>query len=300
MSTYLITGGAGHIGSTLGDALIARGDSVVVVDSFLTGRRENVNPEAVLLATQNGEFFHVARLLDQLGPFDGIFHLASSVGVNEVLRDPAFAVQNIINPAYDVCRWAAGIKTVLASSSEVYGTSSRPMEETDTLSIGPGPRWSYAAAKLATESLDPRLVVARIFNTIGPRQRSGVVATFVKEAIAGEPLIVHSNAARSFSCVNDTVSGLITLMDKAPHGIYNVGANNHSSISVLAWTIRELTGSTSTIVHTNGYPYDDIFNRIPNLDKLKALGWSQQWDLDKTLRWIVAEKVRENADVQLR
>ncbi len=299
MSTYLITGGAGHIGSTLGDALIARGDSVVVVDNFMTGRIENVNPEAALVENPFGNFMDVAGILDRIGPFDGVFHLASSVGVNEVLRNPAFAVQNIINPAYDVCRWGKGIRTVLASSSEVYGTSSRPMEETDTLSIGPGPRWSYAAAKLATESLSPSLIVARIFNTIGPRQRSGVVPTFIDAALAGNPLIIHSSTARSFSCVKDTVSGLMTLMDKADPGIYNVGASNHESITSLAWKIREIVGSESAIVHGDK-PQDDIYNRIPNLDKLKALGWSQQWDLDKTLRWIVAEKVRENADVQLR
>lgn len=295
MSTYLITGGAGHIGSTLGDALIARGDRVVVVDTFLTGRWENVNSQANVVPVSSGCFDDVIDELAYIAPFDGIFHLASSVGVQDVLKDPAFAVSNIINPAYDVCKWGKGIRTVIASSSEVYGSSSAPLTESMTCSIRPGPRWSYAAAKLATESMAPDLIVARIFNTIGPRQRSGVVPAFIEAALTGKPFRILSPSARSFACVHDTVAGLITLMDKATPGIYNVGANNRSTILSLVWKIAAITNCQLEIIYEDAV--DDIYDRIPNLDKIKALGWTQQWDLDKTLRWIVAEKIAARQQV---
>lgn len=294
---YLVTGGAGFIGSHLVDALKSRGHHVCVIDDLSTGLKSNVHPHCQFFDMDAGRLDLMMSNLKPLFPFDGIFHLASTVGVPKVVADPGYAAWNIVNSAYQ----AAMIrefhpalmrpKLVLVSSSEVYGHRAGLLNERLSADIPAGPRWSYAAAKLATETIAPDVVVARIFNTIGPRQRPEfgmVVPRFMKAAATGLPLQVYTpNAFRSFACVDDTVSGLLQLMATAEPGIYNVGGVNRISIGDLAEKVNALFGNKSTIdiCRPPSERLNDIDDRQPDLSKLQSLGWVQRWDLDETLEW---------------
>lgn len=292
---YLVTGGAGFIGSWLVDALIEHGHTVDVVDNLSTGLLSNVNRRAV---------FHDLDLAITMGPdfpFDGVFHLASSVGVEKIYQNPGYAAWNIVNSAWNVCRsvkrHGSRTRLVLVSTSEVYGHCVGALREEYECRIAPGPRWAYAAAKLATETMAADAVVARIFNTIGPRQRPDygmVVPRFIKAALNHDPLPLFSDyALRTFGSVKDTVAGLITLMDRATPGIYNIAgpATNRVSIGFLAEEIIRICKSNSTISLVNA-PYknwDDIADRQASTEKLQALGWKALHDLRETLEWTVAE-----------
>jgi UDP-glucose 4-epimerase len=243
---HLITGGAGFIGSHLAEALVGRGDEVIVVDDFSTGSPENLaalrgHPRLDLV---KGDILDLPELEYLIGKADLVFHLAAAVGVELVVHDPVRTIVTNVHGTERVLRGAArhGKLAIIASTSEVYGKSDRErFAEQDDLLIGPPThsRWSYACSKLLDEffamafhrSQKLSVIVARFFNTVGPRQtgRYGMVLPrFVRRALAGEPLQVYGDGrqSRCFCHVADTVRALLALAAKpeAVGRVFNIGS----------------------------------------------------------------------------
>ena len=256
---YLITGGAGFIGGHLAERLLGMGRRVLVLDDLSTGRYENVSalegrPEFELRVASVTDPEAVERCVVAC---DAVFHLASAVGVKLVVDEPVKTIETIVNGTDVVLRLARYRRRVLlTSSSEVYGKGSRvPFSEGDDCVIGPTTtrRWAYACHKMLDEFLalahwhQARLpvVVARLFNTVGPRQtgRYGmVIPRFVAQAIAGEPITVYGDGTQSrcFAHVRDVVAALIALMDhpEVRGEVFNVGNDEEVTILELAERIR--------------------------------------------------------------
>ena len=308
----LITGGAGFIGSHLAERLLGQGERVVVIDDFSTGSRENLASVAddpnltVIETTVTG-----CESLDSIVADSGyVFHLAAVVGVDLVVQSPIRTIETNLKSTEIMLEAAAPNCTplLLPSSSEVYGKSSREgFSETDDLLIGPPTlgRWSYACSKLMDEFLalafhaerQLPVTVARIFNTVGPRQtgRYGMVLPrFVEAAKAGEPLRVFGDGqqSRCFCHVSDTVEALLHLAkcDRAPGGVFNIGGTEEVSILNLAKRVIELTVSTSKIElvpYAEAYDsgFEDMQRRKPVVDKLEAFtGFRPATQLDEIVR----------------
>ena len=305
---YLVTGGAGFIGSHLVEALLARGDDVHVVDDLSTGRAANLEPfkasprfHYVVDSVMNYRL--TAEMVDNA---DVVFHLAAAVGVFLVLESPVRTIETNIRGTEIVLTHAAKKrrKVVLTSTSEVYGSStSARFRETDDLVLGPptAARWSYACSKALDECLALAhhreralpVVIARIFNTVGPRQtgRYGmVVPRFVAQALAGVPITVYGDGTqtRAFIDVDDTVRALIALADddRAVGGIFNVGSDDEITIGSLAERVQQLVNPQAEITHV---PYEqayapgfsDLLRRVPDISKLRALiGFEPTLDID--------------------
>jgi len=292
----LITGGAGFIGSHLTGRLLGQGERVVVIDDFSTGSRANLASvaEDPNLTVIEGSVTDCGALGQLVADSGFVFHLAAAVGVDLVVQSPIRTIETNLKSTEAILETAAPNRTplLLPSSSEVYGKSSREgFAETDDLLIGPPTlgRWSYACSKLMDEFLalafhaerQLPVTVARIFNTVGPRQtgRYGMVLPrFVEAAQAGEPLRVFGNGqqSRCFCHVDDTVEALLRLAkcDRAPGGVFNIGSTEEVSILALAKRVIELTGSQSEIELV---PYDEAYDagfedmqrRKPIVDKLE-------------------------------
>ena len=318
---YLVTGGAGFIGSHLCEALLSSGGSVTVVDDLSTGRESNL--DAARSAHGDRLTFVQATVTDALaglpaGRFDGIFHLAAAVGVRLVVEDPARAAETNIFETSAVLSYAARSRTptLLASSSEVYGKGIRaPFREEDDLVFGPPTvsRWSYGLSKAIDEQLALAhaqrdalpVVVARFFNTVGPRQRGRygmVLPRFVTAALAGEPLEIHGNGrqVRCFCDVRDVAAALPRLLaDVACHGrVFNVGGDRPVTIEDLADAVLRVTGSRSPlnrIPHSQvfGESFEDLAIRVPDISRIRAaIGFDPSITLDRTIADIAAECVR--------
>ncbi len=308
----LITGGAGFIGSHLVERLLGQGKSVTVIDDFSTGTQANLaavanNPNLTMIeSTVTG--------CEQLGLLVAkscyVFHLAAAVGVDFVMQSPIRTIETNLKATEAILEAAAPNQTpmLLPSSSEVYGKSSREdFAETDDLLIGPPTlgRWSYACSKLMDEFLalafhaerQLPVVVARIFNTVGPRQtgRYGMVLPrFIEAAKANEPLRVFGNGqqSRCFAHVNDTVEALLHLAkcDRAAGGVFNIGSTQEVTILALAKRVIELTGSNSEIeivpydeAYDNGF--EDMQRRKPFIEKLESFtGFRPVTPLDDIIR----------------
>jgi UDP-glucose 4-epimerase len=318
MPSYLVTGGAGFIGSHLCEALLARGHRVIALDDLSTGRRDNI---AHLEA--NGRFLlTVGSIADraQLDPLvagtDAVFHLAAAVGVRLVVENPARTIEtNVLGTAAVLESASTYTKPVLlTSSSEVYGKSAKvPFSENDDLVFGNTGigRWSYGCSKAVGEYLalafarETRLpvIIARLFNTVGPRQTGKygmVLPTFVRQALKGEPLTVHGDGTqrRCFCAVADVVAALIALLENPASAgqVVNIGSEEEISIGELAERVRALAGSSSPIVQV---PYDqawddqfeDMQRRVPNLDRVRALiGFSCHQTLDDMIRAVTTHE----------
>jgi UDP-glucose 4-epimerase len=295
---YLITGGAGFIGSHLSEALLDRGDEVFVLDDLSTGSVENIRH----LKTNNR--FHyifdsimnkhlLAELVDES---DAIFHLAAAVGVRLIVESPVRTIETNVHGTQNVLDAASKKKKLVftASTSEVYGKSDKvPFHEDADLVLGPTSkgRWSYAASKALDEFLalafwkEKKLpvVVARFFNTVGPRQtgRYGMVLpNFVRQALASEPITVYGSGrqSRCFCDVRDCVQAVLRLIgnDHAVGEVVNIGSTEEVSIEDLAGLVKQRAKSDSPITHV---PYDrayepgfeDMPRRVPSLDKLELL-----------------------------
>ena len=310
---YLITGGAGFIGSHLTERLLADGHQVAVIDDLSTGRIKNL---AAALDTPGFQFVE-GNVEDSpdLGALvaeaDMVFHLAAAVGVDLVVRDPVRTIETNVHGTENVFHHAraGGTRVLLASTSEVYGRAQREVfNETDDLLIGAPThyRWSYAASKALDEFLafayykENKLqpVVVRLFNTVGPRQtgRYGMVLPrFVEQALRGLPLRVFGdgNQTRCFCHVADTVRALVALEaePRAVGNIFNIGTQDSISINELARQVVAETGSTSTIVHVpyeEAYEpgFEDMQHRMPDISKLNHLvGWTPR----KSLSVIIQE-----------
>jgi len=317
----LITGGAGFIGSHLAEYLIAQGQMVHVVDDLSTGSIENLDP-----LRKHPDFGHtvadvrdepiLAELVDRA---DVIYHLAAAVGVRLIVESPVRTIETNIGCTEVILKLAnkKRKKVVLASTSEVYGKNDEvPFKESHDLVLGPTDkaRWSYACSKAIDEFLALAyhrsrglpVVVARLFNTVGPRQtgRYGMVLpNFVRQALTGQPITVFGDGrqSRCFSYVGEVVECLTALAScRAAEGkVVNVGSRREISISELAKLVKEMTGSTSEIVYV---PYDqayqqgfeDMARRLPDVSLLESLlGVSPQMDIAEIVG-IVIKYFREH------
>jgi UDP-glucose 4-epimerase len=314
---WLVTGGAGFIGSHLCEALAARGSAVVAVDDLSTGLAANLDRA---LASGRIEFIEgtVSAVLPALAGrrFDGVFHLAAAVGVRLVVEDPAAAAETNIRETMAALDFArrTGSPFLLASSSEVYGKGVRaPFREEDDLVFGPPTvsRWSYGLSKAIDEHLALAsgardglpVTVARLFNTVGPRQRGRfgmVLPRFVDAALAGEPLEVHGSGrqVRCFCDVRDVVGALRRMIDSpACRGrVLNVGSDRPITIEDLAAAVLRVTGATGGIrrvPHSEvfGTAFEDLAIRVPDVSAIRAaIGFEPAIPLDTTIADVAASR----------
>lgn len=295
---YLITGGAGFIGSHLAERLLEKGEHVVLLDNLSTGSMENIRHlkgsdrlEYHLDGIENRQV--LAELVDDA---DVIVHLAAAVGVKLIVESPVRTIETNVNGTQMVLEAASKKKklVLIASTSEVYGKNTNvPFHEDADLVLGATTkgRWSYAASKALDEFLalsywkekNQPVIVVRFFNTVGPRQtgRYGMVLpNFVKRALDGQPIEVYGNGqqSRCFCDVRDTVEALLRLMplDRAVGEVINIGNTEEVTIENLAKIVKHRTGSDSPIEFV---PYDkayepgfeDMMRRVPSIAKLHAL-----------------------------
>jgi len=320
-SRVLITGGAGFIGSSLCQALLARGCRVTALDDLSTGRLANLAEMA-----DDRRFVFVQDsvaneiVLDhQVRESDLVFHLAAAVGVELIVRDPVHTLETNILGTRAVLRAAQryGRMVLLASTSEVYGKSERvPFREDGDRVLGPtlGARWSYASSKAIGEYLglayhrqwQVPVVIARLFNIIGPRQRGRygmVVPRLVGQALRGDRLTVYGDGrqTRCFLDVDDAVRALIALVETpgAIGQVVNVGSTDELSILDLAHRLLELVNgreaSPDDMIRFVSYEevfgtgFEDLRRRLPDISKLQGLtGWRRQIPLDQTLGQVIA------------
>jgi UDP-glucose 4-epimerase len=293
----LVTGGAGFIGSHLVERLLKDGTSVVVIDDLSTGSLENLhsvkgNPELRVIQSR---ISHCAELSELVARSKTVYHLAAAVGVELVVKSPIHTLQTNLHETEVLLEAAAGkpASVLLASTSEVYGKSEKPVfSEDDDLLIGPPnkSRWGYACSKLMDEFLafayaDEKslpVTITRLFNTVGPRQtgRYGMVLPrFITAARRGEPLLVHGDGlqSRCFCYVKDTVEALVRLAQSpAARGqVFNIGSTEEITILDLAKLVIATLGSKSKIEllpYDQAYApgFEDMRRRKPSVEKLAA------------------------------
>ena len=310
---YLITGGSGFIGSHVADALLARGDSVVVLDDFSTGRRSYLAHHAELptLTIVEGSVVDRQLVAGLVAQVDHVIHLAAAVGVRKIMAERVTGIRTNVQGSESVLEACAATGTPLffASTSEVYGKNSKfPFSEDDDSVLGASAlhRWSYACAKLLDEFLalawfhEHRLpvTVARFFNVTGPRQCPDygmVLPRFCAAALTGRELEVHGSGhqSRCFLHVADAVTAVLLLLEcpAAVGQVVNIGSSEETTIMGLAERVVKATHSTSrihTIPYAAAFPdggFEDMLRRVPDTRKLERLtGWQRRHDLDATIR----------------
>ncbi len=316
----LITGGAGFIGSHLAEAYLEKGDEVYIVDDLSTGFMDNIEFLQKDDRFGNSFFVHIDSILNHetilelTGICDVVFHLAAAVGVRYILDKPLESIKINIQGTQKVLELCAKFKkkVLIASSSEVYGKHTHaPLVETDNIVYGPSSksRWCYAASKLMDEftalayyrTKDLKATIARLFNTIGPRQTGAygmVVPRFIAQALKNDPLTVYGDGSqtRTFTGVKDVVGAFMAMVEKeeAFGQVFNIGGTEEISILELAQKIIALTGSSSEIVLI---PYEEVFEedfedmqrRVPSIDKVQQLiGFNPDGRLDDILNEIIA------------
>ena len=321
--TWLVTGGAGFVGSHLAEALLDQGHSVEVIDDLSTGSLENISD----LIGRPG-FRHTidtvmneSVMRDMVDRADVIFHLAAAVGVKLIVEAPVRTIETNVHGTEVVLKLAKRLqqRVFVFSTSEVYGKSTAvPFTETADLVMGPTSkhRWAYACSKALDEFLalayfkeyQLPVVVVRLFNTVGPKQtgRYGmVIPSFVRQALAGEPITVFGDGtqSRAFTYVGDVVDGLLRLAasDAVIGEVFNIG--NHEEISMfdLARKVKHMTGSASEIVlipYDQAYEagFEDMPRRVPDLRKIQAaVGYAPTVGLDEILNRVIAHE-RARAD----
>jgi len=313
---FLITGGAGFIGSHLAERLLDRGDYVVLLDNLSTGSMENIRHlktsermEYHLDSIENRQL--IAELVDDA---EVIVHLAAAVGVRLIVESPVRTIETNVNGTQHILEAAAKKRklVVTASTSEVYGKSTQvPFHEEADLVLGPTTkgRWSYAASKALDEFLalsywkekKVPVIVVRLFNTVGPRQtgRYGMVLpNFVRQALDHAPISVYGDGkqSRCFCDVRDTVQALIKLIDsdRAVGEVVNIGNTEEISIEDLARRVKLRTSSSSAIEfipYAQAYEpgFEDMMRRVPCVDKLHAItGFRPQTPLDEIIDRVAA------------
>ena len=325
---YLITGGAGFIGSHLAERLLEKGEQVVLLDNLSTGSMENIRHlkgsdrlEYHLDGIENRQI--LAELVDDA---DVIVHLAAAVGVKLIVESPVRTIETNVNGTQMILEAASKKKklVLIASTSEVYGKNTNvPFHEDADLVLGATTkgRWSYAASKALDEFLalsywkekKQPVIVVRFFNTVGPRQtgRYGMVLpNFVKRALDREPIEVYGNGqqSRCFCDVRDTVEALLRLMplDRAVGEVINIGNTEEVTIENLAKMVKHRTGSDSPIQFV---PYDeayepgfeDMMRRVPSIEKLHVLtGFRPQTGLSEIIDRVSAHFRQKSAFEQIR
>ncbi len=312
----LITGGAGFIGSHLAERHLQRGDEVYIIDDLSTGSMENIQH----IKTHSGFYYAldsvtnqqlVAELVDLC---DATYHLAAAVGVKLIVESPVRTIETNIRGTEIVLAQAAKKRkrVLITSTSEVYGKRETiPFREDDDLIMGATNkgRWSYACSKAIDEFLaiaywkekKVPTVIARLFNTVGPRQTGQygmVVPNFVRQALDGNEITVYGDGSQSrcFTHVSDVVGGLMKLMEnqQATGEVYNIGGDQEVTMLELAERVKALTNSQSAITFL---PYDqayeagfeDMQRRVPDTSKIRELiGYQPTFGLDEILRDVIA------------
>lgn len=318
MRKALITGGAGFIGSWLAEGLLSRGWTVQVIDDLSTGSIQNIDP---LRGHQRFSYIldtvmNRSLMVEAVDRADVVFHLAAAVGVRLIVEQPVRTIETNIQTTELVLELCArkSKPVLLTSTSEVYGKLSKTVfSEDDDLVLGSTTRarWCYASSKIIDEFLAQAYfhekglptVVARLFNTIGPRQTGQygmVVPRFVDQALSGQDITVYGDGTqrRSFTWVGDAVDALIALIEQpqAAGQVFNVGHDEDISIYELAQLVRQVTGSASEIVfvpyeEAYGKGFEDMARRMPDLSKLRAItGLRPSLDLPAMLGRIVEHR----------
>lgn len=312
---YLITGGAGFIGSHLAEALLQRGDEVTVLDDLSTGAIRNIRhlKDRPGFAYVIDTVLNAPLLAELVDGVDQIFHLAAAVGVRLIVESPVRTIETNVKTTEMVLAAACKKrkKVFVASTSEVYGKSlAVPFREDGDLVLGATSRgrWSYASSKAIDEFLaiaywrERRCptVIGRCFNTVGTRQTGHygmVVPRFVRQALRDEPLTVYGDGrqTRCFTHVRDAVRAMIGLMD-ADHTVgevYNLGSTVETPILALAERVKQLADSTAPITfvpyhQVYGEDFEDMPRRVPSLDKIRAaIGWEPAIGLDEVLTSVI-------------
>jgi UDP-glucose 4-epimerase len=312
----LVTGGAGFIGSNLADVLMEQGHEVTVLDNLSVGKASNIEHhlESDHFHFVNGSILDTSTLERLVRQVDVIYHLAAVVGVKYVVEDPLHAIvtnvrgtENVLELAFKY--WA---KTIIASSSEIYGKSTHvPLSEDSDRLLGPTTvnRWSYSDAKaideyfaLAYAQKGLPVSVVRYFNAYGPRLDpkgyGSVIAKFISQALRGEALTVYDDGrqTRCFTYVRDAVEGTIraATVREAAGQVFNIGSNREATINELAEMILALTGSDSEIVHVPyssayGSDFEETRRRVPDLSRAReVLGFEAQTSFEAGLRQTLA------------
>ena len=304
----LITGGAGFIGSHLSELLISEGNQVIALDNQSTGSEKNLNPSSNLEVI-NGSILDSDLVDSLMSKVTVCYHLAAALGVKNIVEHPLESLETNIKGSEIVLNAAAKyqVRTLLSSSSEVYGKNPKqPLsEDSDRLLGSPKvSRWSYSEAKAIDEFYAFQLnkqkglpvTIARLFNTVGPRQSGSygmVLPRFVSAALRNQPLTVYGDGtqSRTFSAVSDVVMALTGLLktESTIGEVFNVGGNQQITILGLAKKVIEITNSNSQIEFK---PYSDVYgsdfeepnSRIPDISKIKgAINWSPAKGLDEII-----------------
>jgi len=306
---YLVTGGAGFIGSHLVDRLVSEGHNVTVIDDLSTGNAANLAAVSNRVEIVRSKVSTCKDLVKIVQQYSGIFHLAAAVGVDLVIRSPIETIRTNLDETEAVLEAAsaANVPILIASTSEVYGKSQKAeFSETDDLLIGPPylGRWSYACSKLMDEFLalsyfkERKLpvTIARLFNTVGPRQTGNygmVLPRFIAAAKSNQPLRVFGDGSqrRCFCYIADTVEALLRLhrIPTAQGEVVNIGSSEEISIADLAQRVIQLTASSSKIefvsydqAYTPGF--EDMLRRKPSVEKLTRLtGFRPTTTLDEII-----------------
>ena len=313
-----ITGGAGFIGSHLAERLLARGDKVMVLDDLSTGSMDNI----AHLVGRPGFEHRIGSAIDAplvgelVDRCDVTVHLAAAVGVRLIVEKPVHTIETNVRATEVVLHAAAkkGKLVFVASTSEVYGKSNKiPFSEEDDLRLGPTShsRWAYACSKALDEWLalaymhekQLPVIVARFFNTVGPRQtgRYGMVLpNFAMQALRGEPITVYGagTQSRCFGHVRDAVEAICRLIDEpaAIGQVFNIGADREVSIQRLAEMVRDAAGSTSPISLTpyaEAYAegFEDMERRVPDVRKLeRTIGFRPMTSLETIIEDVIADR----------
>jgi UDP-glucose 4-epimerase len=312
---FLITGGAGFIGSHLSDHLLAQGHRVTIIDDLSTGSMDNIRE-----AKANSHFaycidtiFDKPLLAELIDDAEVIFHLAAAVGVRNIVESPVRTIETNVGGSELVLGLAAKKKkrVLIASTSEVYGKSTKfPFSEEDGLVLGPTTkgRWSYACSKAIDEFLalayhrerNLPVTIVRLFNTVGPRQtgRYGMVLpNFAKQALSGLPLTVFGDGeqSRCFAHVEDIVKGLVQCIfcERAIGQVFNLGSTEEVTMNALAEKVIEAAGSKSAITHLGydeayGPGFEDMQRRVPDISKARQwFGYAPAKSLDEIIESVM-------------
>jgi UDP-glucose 4-epimerase len=308
---YLITGGAGFIGSHLAERLIAMGEEVLILDDLSTGRLEN------LAAIEENERLHltIASVMEEdvfeslVKESDIVFHLAAAVGVRLIVESPVRTIETNIHGTELALKFANRYrkKVLLASTSEIYGKNNQvPFKEDDDMVLGNTmkSRWSYACSKAIDEFLalsyyrEKRLpvIIVRLFNTVGPRQVSQygmVLPRFVRQALEGKPLTIYDDGkqARCFCHVTDVIDAFIKLSQckDAVGEVFNVGSEDEITIERLARKVKQLVNDKVELqyvpyVEAYGKGFEDMRRRVPDISKIKKFtGFKTTKNIDEII-----------------
>jgi UDP-glucose 4-epimerase len=308
---YLITGGAGFIGSHLSDFLIKRGDFVTIFDNFSTGNLKNIEHQmgSKQFTVIDGSILNLKALNAAVASVDHVLHLAAAVGVFTIVNNPLESLTTNLKGTENVLELSNlhGKEVLIASTSEIYGKNdaSSLSEDSDRIIGSPlKSRWSYSEAKAVDESMaffyfaekELKTRIVRFFNTIGPRQIGNygmVVPRFIEAALKGEFLDVYGSGEqlRCFCNIQDAIEALISVIDSnnTIGDVYNIGNDSEISIKNLAALVVNKLESKSQIrfvpyeqAYKNGF--EDMQKRVPNISKIKQVtGWEPKYSLEQTI-----------------